>query len=605
MDKTKNAAKMKYLEQVADIKKGNSELEGDRITVGLATCGISAGADKTFEKLSQAGTGILLEAVGCAGMCYAEPIVTVKQGGVFSIYGRVTEDKVDLLIKAIKERTVCQELFMGHKLEDIDYYKKQKRWLMANCGKISPLNLNQYVASGGYKGLSRALQKKPSDVIEEIKTAGLRGRGGAGFPTATKWSIISQKEGKKYLVCNGDEGDPGAFMNRVTMESDPFKLIEGMTIAAYAIGSKDGIIYTRAEYPLAVKTLRGALTIAEKNNLLGKDILGLKGFDFTITIKMGAGAFVCGEETALISSVMGKRGNPRFKPPYPADKGIDGYPTNINNVSTLSLVSVIMSIGAIEFAKVGTEKTKGTAMICLTGKITRTGVVEVPMGTTLRTLVFDIGGGPSGNTKFKAIQAGGPAGGCIDEKHLDLPIDYESLNSIGAMMGSGGTVVLNDESCMVDVARFFMSFTGGESCGKCTPCREGTTRMLEVLDKITKGLGTRKDIDTLKILAQYTKENSLCGLGMGSPNPVMSTMNFFMDEYLAHVDNKKCPSGACKNLVKYTITGKCVGCGNCARHCPVEAITGKLKEKYLIDQAKCVRCGVCYEVCAFDAIERK
>ncbi|MFH0870608.1 MAG: NADH-ubiquinone oxidoreductase-F iron-sulfur binding region domain-containing protein [archaeon] len=596
---------MIYLTQITDMKKGNDELAGDRITVGLATCGISAGADKTFEKLKQANPGIFLEPVGCAGMCYAEPIVTVKQKGVFSIYGYVTEDKADLLIKAIKSKSVCNELLLGHSLEEIDFYKKQKRLLMENCGKINPLSLNQYVASGGYKGLSNAVRKAPEQIIEEVKIAGLRGRGGAGFPTATKWSLIAVKQGKKYLVCNGDEGDPGAFMNRTVMESDPFRLIEGMTIAAFAIGSKDGIIYTRAEYPLAVKTLHSAIEIAKKQNLLGKDILGVKGFDFDIRIKMGAGAFVCGEETALINSIMGNRGSPRFRPPYPAEKGIDGYPTNINNVSTLSFIPIILSVGGSEFAKIGTEKTKGTAVICLAGKIKRPGVVEVPMGTKLREIVFDIGGGPIGNTKFKAIQAGGPSGGCITEKELDTPLDFENITALGAIMGSGGMVVVNDQACMVDVARYFMTFTKGESCGKCTPCREGTTRLFEVLDKITKGLGTRADLDKARMLALYVKENSLCGLGQGAPNPVISTLNKFMDEYLAHVDNKECPSHACKNLLKYFILEKCVGCGNCTKHCPTGAITGKPKERHVIDQSKCVRCGACYDACAFEAIERK
>jgi len=595
---------MKPLTQITDIKKGYDVLKNDRITVGLATCGISAGADKTFEKLKNADLGMVLEPVGCAGMCYAEPIVTVKQKGIYSIYGNVTESKADLLIQAIKNKIICTELLLGHSLEEIDYYKKQKRILMQNCGKINPLAIEQYIGCGGYGGLSRALRMKPSEVINEITLSGLRGRGGAGFPTGQKWSLISSRPGKKFLVCNGDEGDPGAFMNRTVMESDPFRLIEGMTIAAYAIGSNEGIIYTRAEYPLAIKTLQQAIEIARSKNLLGKNILGVKEFDFDISIKKGSGAFVCGEETALIASIMGKRGNPLFKPPFPAERGIDGYPTNINNVSTLSLVSSIMAMTAKEFAKIGTQKTKGTAMICLTGKIKRTGVVEVPMGIKLREIVFDVGGGVV-NGNFKAVQAGGPAGGSLNEKDLDLPLDYESLNSAGAMMGSGGLVVVNDSACMIDMARFFMTFTQSESCGKCTPCREGTTRMLELLDKITKGLGTREDLETLKMLAVYVKENSLCGLGQAAPNPVLSTLNKFYDEYIIHVDKKECPSHACKNLLHYRILDNCVGCGNCVRHCPVNAITGRLKEKHFIDQNKCVRCGACYEACAFDAIEKK
>lgn len=596
---------MKAVTALADLKQGYEELKNDRITVGLATCGISAGADRTFQRLKDAGLSVLLEPVGCAGMCYAEPIVTVKQKGKLSIYGHVTEEKAPLLIQAIKNNIICTELLLGHSLEEIEYYKKQKRIMMINCGKVNPLSVNQYIASGGYNGLMKALRMKPPRVIEEVRIAGLRGRGGAGFPTATKWDIIAKKTGKKYLVCNGDEGDPGAFMNRTIMESDPFRLIEGMTIAAYAIGSKEGIIYTRAEYPLAINTLQHAIVIAREHHLLGKNILGFEGFDFDIEIKKGAGAFVCGEETALIASVMGKRGNPRYKPPYPADKGIDNLPTNINNVSTLSLVTSILSMSGKEFAKIGTEKTKGTAVICLTGKILRTGVVEVPMGTSLREIIFDIGGGFSPGRKFKSLQVGGPAGGCISEKELDIPLEFESLNNAGAMMGSGGLVALDDTACMIDVAKFFMTFTKSESCGKCTPCREGTTRMYEILDRISKGLGTRKDLDLLKLLGTFVKESSLCGLGQAAPNPVLSTLNKFYDEYLAHIDRKECPSHACKSLLIYKILDNCIGCGHCARVCPVQCISGRLKEKHVIDQSRCVRCGACYEACAFDAIERK
>ncbi|MGV8087367.1 MAG: NADH-quinone oxidoreductase subunit F, partial [Candidatus Woesearchaeota archaeon] len=404
---------MKFITQIADLKQGYLELNSDRITIGVATCGISAGALKTLQKFQKANLGIKIDSVGCVGMCYAEPIVMIKQKGITSIYGHVTEDKVDKLIDAIKNELVCKELFLAHTLEEIPYYKKQKRLLMQNCGYISPLNLNQYIAESGYSGLTNALKMTPNQVIDEVKLSGLRGRGGAGFSTGTKWSLIAVKSGKKYLVCNGDEGDPGAFMNRTIMESDPFRLIEGMTIAAYAIGSSNGIIYTRAEYPLAIETLDKAILIAKEHNLLGKDILGITGFNFDIRIVKGSGAFVCGEETALINSIMGKRGNPVFKPPYPADRGIGGNPTNINNVSTLSLVTNIMSMTAKEFLKIGSEKSKGTAMLCLTGKISRAGVIEVPMGTTLREIIFDIGGGVASGTTFKAVQAGGPAGGCI------------------------------------------------------------------------------------------------------------------------------------------------------------------------------------------------
>jgi NADH-quinone oxidoreductase subunit F len=595
---------MKFITQVADLHKGIQELEGDRITVGVGTCGLSAGSAKTLQKLLDANLGIFIDQVGCAGMCHAEPIVMVRQNGTNSIYGHVTEDKADKLVEAIRNGNIYQELFLGHSLEDIDYFKKQKRLLMQNSGIINPLNLNQYVASSGYSGLMNTLRMTPQQVIEEVTASGLRGRGGAGFSTGTKWSLIAPKTGKKILVCNGDEGDPGAFMNRVTMESDPFRLIEGMTIAAYAIGSHDGILYTRAEYPLAIETMEKAIKIAEEHNLLGKEILGISGFDFTIKVVKGSGAFVCGEETALMNSVMGKRGNPMFKPPYPAERGIDGNPTNINNVSTLSLVSNILSMTAKEFSTIGSEKSKGTVLLCLTGKIKRTGVVEVPMGTPLREVIFDIGGGMV-EGKFKAVQAGGPAGGCISEKEIDIPIDYESFNSVGAMIGSGGLVAVNDKTCIVDFAKFFMTFTKSESCGKCTPCREGTTRLYEILERITKGMGTKKDMELLKVLSSYVKENSLCGLGQAAPNPVLSTLSKFPDEYLVHIEKKECPTKACKNLLHYLILDSCVGCGNCVKHCPVHAITGRLKEKHVIDQSLCVRCGACYEACAFEAIERK
>ena len=593
---------MKFITELADLHKGMAELEGDRITVGVGTCGISAGSEKTLKKLEEANLGIFIDRVGCVGMCYAEPVVMVKQNGINSIYGHVTDDVVDKLIDGIRTGTVCQELFMGHALEDIDYFKKQKRLLMQNSGIINPLNLNQYVACSGYSGLMNALRMTPQQVIEEVTAAGLRGRGGAGFSTGTKWSLIASRPGKKYLVCNGDEGDPGAFMNRVTMESDPFRLIEGMTIAAYAIGSHDGILYTRAEYPLAIESMEKAIEIAKTHNLLGNEILGIPGFDFTIRIVKGSGAFVCGEETALINSVMGNRGNPMFKPPYPAERGINGNPTNINNVSTLSLVTNILNMSAKEFITIGSEKSKGTVLLCMTGKIHRTGVVEVPMGTQLREVIFDICGGTKG--KFKAVQAGGPAGGCISEKEIDIPIDYESFNSVGAIIGSGGMVAINDKTCIVDFAKFFMTFTKVESCGKCTPCREGTTRLHEILERITKGMGTPSDMDLLKTLSTYVKENSLCGLGQAAPNPILSTINKFPEEYLTHIEKKECPTKACKNLLHYTILDSCIGCGNCVKHCPVHAITGRLKEKHVIDQNLCVRCGACFEACAFEAIYR-
>jgi NADH-quinone oxidoreductase subunit F len=595
---------MRFITEVADLQSGIRELEEDRITIGVGTCGLSAGAAATLNKLQEANLGLRIEGVGCAGMCYAEPIVMVRQEGIHSIYGHVTEGKVEILINSIRTKKQCTELYMGNSLEDIDYFKKQKRLLMQNSGIIAPLNLNQYVARSGYSGLMNALRMTSQQVIEEVTSSGLRGRGGAGFSTGVKWSFIAKKTGNKILICNGDEGDPGAFMNRVTMESDPFRLIEGMTIAAYAIGSHEGMIYTRAEYPLAIETMEKAISIAEKHNLLGKNILGVEGFDFNIRVIKGSGAFVCGEETALMNSVMGKRGNPMFKPPYPADRGINGNPTNINNVSTLSLVTNILSMTAREFKTIGSEKSKGTALLCLTGKIKRTGVVEVPMGTPLREVIYDIGGGVTEGT-FKAVQAGGPAGGCISNAEIDIPVDYESFNSVGAIIGSGGLVAINDSACIVDFAKFFMNFTKSESCGKCTPCREGTTRLYEILERITKGMGTRKDVELLKTLSTYVKDNSLCGLGQAAPNPVLSTLNKFTQEYLVHIDKKECPTKTCKNLLHYTILDSCVGCGNCVKHCPVHAITGRLKDKHVINQDLCVRCGACYDACAFEAIERK
>ncbi|MBU0758257.1 MAG: 4Fe-4S binding protein [Nanoarchaeota archaeon] len=591
--------------QTVQIIKARKELSGDRITVGLATCGISAGARPVFYELKKAKLNILVEETGCAGMCYAEPIVTVMQKDVFSIYGYVTKDKVEMLIDSIKKEEVCKELLLGHSLEEIDYYKKQKRVVMKNCGKINPFKLEQYISVGGYAGLKNAIEKNPVDVIENIKKAGVRGRGGAGFPTWMKWDIISKKQGKKYLVCNGDEGDPGAFMNRTIMESDPFRLIEGMTIGAYAIGSDEGIIYTRAEYPLAISTLSKVIDIAKKNNLLGKNIMGKVGFDFDIRIVKGAGAFVCGEETALMRSIEGERGNPMPRPPYPAQKGIFGFPTNINNVGTFSHVTSVMQEGPETYAKIGTAKTKGTKVICLTGNIEKTGVIEVPMGIKLREIIFDIGGGCPKGTTFKAAQSGGPSGGCIPEDKLDTPFDYESIQELGAIIGSGGLVVMNNKACMVDVAKYFMNFAQEESCGKCTPCREGTKRLLEMIEKISDGLADEKIIDQIEKLALFVKDNSLCGLGQTAPNSVLTTIRYFRDEYMAHIEKKKCPSGACQHLTRYLILNNCVGCGNCARNCPVNAITGKLKEKHLIDQEKCVKCGKCYESCAFDAIERK
>lgn len=595
---------MSGISDIIDVDGGRRELEGRRITVGVSTCGLSAGAGPTLKTLQGGFSEVLVDPVGCSGMCFNEPIVTVRDSSGFSIYHHVTEDRLEGLVDAISSERVWEEQLAGHGLEEIDYYRSQQRQVMKNCGVINPLSIQQYAASGGFRGLENAMGMQPSEIIKTVKNAKLRGRGGAGFLAGLKWEFLSMKEGLKYLVCNGDEGDPGAFMNRTIMESDPYKLLEGMIIASYAMGVQEAFIYTRAEYPLAIRTVEKAIKTLKEHDILGEEILEKEGFNLDIKIKKGAGAFVCGEETALMNSIEGYRGHPRPRPPYPAEKGLWNNPTNINNVGTLSNVPLILAGSVQEYCKVGTDESKGTKIICLTGKVNRPGVIEVPFGTPIRDIVYDIGGGVPEGTELKAVQTGGPAGGCIPAYNIDIQLDYETLAEAGAIVGSGGLVVMNSQDCMVDVSRYFMKFTQQESCGKCTPCREGTMRLLEILEKITEGAADRNDLLLIKRLSEFVRDTSLCGLGMNAPNPVLSTMKYFMDEYVEHVSKRKCGAGVCKNMLEFSITDSCVGCGNCARACPAEAITGKLKQRHVIDQDKCIKCGACYRNCAFKAIDK-
>jgi NADH:ubiquinone oxidoreductase subunit F (NADH-binding)/NAD-dependent dihydropyrimidine dehydrogenase PreA subunit len=478
--------------------------------------------------------------------------------------------------------------------------------VLSKCGAINPEKIEEYIAMGGYEALGKALTTMtPEQVIEEIKKSGLRGRGGAGFPTGMKWQFARGAKGdKKYIICNADEGDPGAFMDRSVLEGDPHAVLEGMAIGAYAIGADEAYMYVRAEYPLAIKRLEIAIDQAEKIGLLGNNIFG-SNFSLKIHIKKGAGAFVCGEETALMASIEGRRGMPRPRPPFPANSGLWGKPTNINNVETWANVPQIIIKGADWFRSMGTEKSTGTKVFALTGKINHTGLAEVPMGITMREIIFDIGGGIPNGKKFKAVQIGGPSGGCLPESMLDTPVDYDSLTRVGAMMGSGGLVVMDETTCMVDVAKFFLNFTQSESCGKCTPCREGTKRMLEILNRITSGQGTETDLDVLEDLAKTIKVSALCGLGQTAPNPVLSTLKYFRDEYEAHIKEKRCPAGACEKLAQYYITEDCKGCGLCARNCPVHAISGEPKKRHVIDQTMCIKCGTCMQNCPFKAITKK
>ena len=555
---------------------------------------------------------VMVVETGCHGFCEYGPLVIVYPEGTF--YSRVTVEDVPEIVEnhllkgRLVERLLYHEPLTNEsipKYSEINFYKKQHRLVLANCGYINPELIEEYIAFGGYEGLGKAITlMTPDEVVNEVKASGLRGRGGGGFPTGLKWSFAKQSvNDKKYVICNADEGDPGAFMDRSVLEGDPHKILEGMAICGYAIGSDEGYIYVRAEYPLAIKRLRVAIEQAEAMGFLGKNIFGTD-FSFQIHIKEGAGAFVCGEETALMASIEGRRGMPRPRPPFPAVAGLWGKPTNINNVETFANVPLIIVNGAEWYCQFGTEKSKGTKVFALTGKINNTGLAEVPMGITMREIIYDIGGGINNGKKFKAVQIGGPSGGCLPEELLDLPVDYDSLIAAGAMMGSGGLVVMDENTCMVDVAKFFLNFTQSESCGKCTPCREGTKRMLEILTRITEGQGRAGDIELLENLAKNIKETALCGLGQTAPNPVLSTLKYFRHEYEAHIFEKRCPAGACEKMAVYTITDKCKGCGLCAKTCPVKAISGNLKQQHLIDHAICIKCGACMAVCPFKAITK-
>ena len=551
---------------------------------------------------------------GCFGLCEKGPVVIVYPDETF--YGHMTVEDVEPLCKEhilkgrIYEKKAYKEATPEEKAKiklfrEMNFYAKQERIALRNCGIINPTDITEYIGRGGYEGLGKVLTEwTPQQVIDEILKSGLRGRGGAGFPTGKKWQFTAVNPGPKYIICNADEGDPGAFMDRAVLEGDPHSVIEAMEIAGYAIGANQGYVYVRAEYPLAVERLENAIKQSYEYGLLGKNIFGTD-FSFDLEVRLGAGAFVCGEETALMASIEGERGMPRNKPPFPANCGLWKRPTVINNVETLANVPVIITKGADWFNKIGTEKSKGTKVFALGGKINNTGLVEIPMGTTLREVIYDIGGGIPKGKKFKAVQTGGPSGGCLTEKHLDTPIDYDNLIAAGSMMGSGGMIVMDEDNCMVDVARFFLDFTVDESCGKCTPCREGTKRMLEILNKICDGKGTMEDLEQLRNLAETIKDSALCGLGQTAPNPVLSTLNNFWDEYVAHVTEHRCPAGVCKALIHYVITDKCIGCGMCARNCPAHAITGKPKEKHVIDTSMCIKCGACKASCKFGAITTK
>ena len=584
------------------------------VKVGLASCGRAAGAmevyDKLKEYLEQNEGAYILKKTGCIGMCFEEPIVSLSGSEIGEItLGKVNAENVINLIEEYRKNIIpSSNIILSDKVEAScnDLFAYQQRIVLQNCGRIDPLSIEDYEASGGYQALRKALTLSPQEIINEVKISGLRGRGGAGFPTGLKWSFAAAaKSDIKYIICNADEGDPGAFMDRSVLEGDPHRVLEGMIIGAYAIGAHKGYIYCRAEYPLAIEHLKMAIVSAREKNYLGDNILGTD-FSFELSIKEGAGAFVCGEETALMQSIEGKRGMPSIRPPYPAESGLWGKPTNINNVETWANIPWIIKNGGEAFKAIGMEKSSGTKVFALAGKIAGSGLIEVPMGITLRDIIYKVGGGMKTEKPFKAVQLGGPSGGCIPADLLDIPVDYDSITATGAIMGSGGMVVMDSGTCMVDVARYFLNFTQNESCGKCTFCRIGTRRMLEILNRITEGKGELEDLDRLEELALNISKGSLCGLGQTAPNPVLTTLRYFKDEYLAHIVDKRCPAGVCTALLHYYILPeKCIGCTLCARMCPVSCISGSLRQVHIIDQSRCTHCGNCYKACKFGAVTRE
>lgn len=613
-----NEIRVNTLKEISLRKDKNYSGREKHILVCGGTGCTSSYSDKIINRLNESLRENNIDYVrvirtGCFGLCARGPIIVVRPEDTF--YAMATVDDVKEIVEShimegkIVERLLCKDVdgSVVNSLDELNFYKKQHRIVLKNCGLIDPENIDEYLAFDGYKALEKVLfSMSPEEVIDTIKASGLRGRGGAGFPTGLKWEFTKKAVGdQKYVACNADEGDPGAFMDRSVLEGDPHTIVEAMAIAAYAVGANKGYVYIRAEYPIAVKRLQKAIEQAREYGILGQNIFGTD-FSFDLEIRLGAGAFVCGEETALMESVEGHRGEPRPRPPFPANKGLFGKPTLLNNVETYANITQIILNGSEWFASIGTEKSKGTKVFAVGGNINNVGLVEVPMGITLREIIYDIGGGIPNGREFKAAQTGGPSGGCIPAEHLDTPIDYESLSAIGSMMGSGGLIVMDDSKCMVNLARFFLDFTVDESCGKCPPCRIGTKRMHEILTRLTEGKGEEGDIEKLERLAMNIKRSSLCGLGQTAPNPVLSTLKYFRDEYEAHIKNKSCPAGECKAMTQVRIDKeKCKGCGLCSRNCPVGAIHGELKSPFEIDQDKCIKCGVCISKCPFKAIARK